>query len=320
MNIDELKIIKASPIHAKEIVNLFQTNHKDGYYNQTFFSENKMCYQLNDINKFCGLVAILPGDKVVGFYGLYFQKYAEMSQNYLANFLVDASYRRYGIGKLLEQYVVEKCNELPGKKVMYTIIHDEKSVDSISLKRSIGFDIWGSRLFFGLKEPGNIGYGHMVLMGATSGFPNNLLSIENVSKVTKDLINQNTSAKRNYIEVSKKEFYCNVEYFENLEHGQIFCNLSYKKSGKDLNEIIKKMKSTHYPYISIRIDAQSHGLHYADHKLIDNDFYPVAFLPYYFYGHDIIEYQYLHKNSIECLSEYLPNKKQIIVCLKDSRN
>lgn len=305
---NEISLRQASIKDACGIAKLFTDNYPNGYHDLAFFSETKLAEKFRDTNKFLGVVA-LSDDFAVGFSGLHINILGETARIYLANFLVDKSMRQNGIGKKIEKFKIELCEKTFKKCVLYTQIHENKSAYTIPLKKSFGYSVWGVRPYFGAMEPGNISKGHLVMMGQAIGFQNTKNSIEKIGQVGETLIKSVRPDSQFIIPQKHAEFYGKADYGENAPHGQVFCQVTYDETGEKIATIIQKIKRDGYPYISFRIDAQSSHMSEADKQLVGNGFYPVAFLPYFLDGRDVIEYQYLENK--DALSDFMPNKAAI---------
>lgn len=310
---NEISLRQASVKDACGIAKLFTDNYPNGYHDSAFFSETKLAEKLTHVDKFLGVVA-LSGDFIAGFSGLHINILGETARIYLANFLVDKNMRQNGIGKKIEKFKIGLCEKTFKKCVLYTQIHENKSAYTIPLKKSFGYSVWGVRPYFGAMEPGNIGKGHLVMMGQAIGFQKEHNNIEQVGNVAENLIKK-VCPERKFITPQENSLFCGkADYGENPPHGQVFCQVTYAEKGENITEIIKKIKRDGYPYISFRIDAQSKSLNGADKELINNGFYPVAFLPYFLDGKDVIEYQYLENK--DALSDFMPNKAILSEFLK----
>ena len=127
-------IRKASVQDAAEICALFTRNFGCGnYYDSRFFNDTAMSEMLADDKTFTGIVST-DGKMLTGFSGLHIQTDQDFSLIYLANFLVDKSCRKQGIGKQLEEESLRLCWILNRNVTVYALIHENKSAHTIRPK------------------------------------------------------------------------------------------------------------------------------------------------------------------------------------------
>ncbi len=333
-------ICKAENQHIPGIIALFKNNYKDGYFNREFDSESELKKLLNS-GLFEALVAVLSNGQVIGFNATYLQKvayakesigilqsiyedmekgvkksYTGINQAYLAHFLVDENYRNYGIGKRLEKERSNICKNLPGKTLVYALSL-ESSKDSVSLKKQLGFNLWGTRTQT-IPAKGDQARGNVLIMGCTYGF-DKVLDINSVSKMTESVIRSSSpSIKRNHTNHKSTIFAGKAEYVFDHILERAICNVTSDQAGDDILPMIDAVKKSPYPYKAIYIPAQIEGLSYVDTVLIKNRFFPVAFLPYFNEGLDIIEYQYLDRELIELAPQALFCQELIKYAIKNN--
>lgn len=232
-----------APEHAKKIVDLFKKSYHNNYLDKRFMDESTLRKLLQDTEHFLGMAIISSQEEIWGFCGAHIKINPGFSQIYLANLVVDKEYRGLGFGKLLESFrLITVTSGKFGKVTLHGLVHQEKAPISLHLKEEAGFTKWGVRLFYGLKEPGNIGQGHLVLFGKIRDLKeyDENMSIEDVQKVTQTVIEKNSSITRRFIRSAGIEFKGKADYIYNPDHGQVYCHVSYDPMGENITGIIKK--------------------------------------------------------------------------------
>lgn len=312
MSIEQISVVQAGPEHAAAIVALFNRNYGGKYWNDDFLSPERLALKLGEKDSYAGFVAYIDSSpastaKAVGFGGFTIAWPSDQLQVYFCNLLVDKDYRKRGVGSKIDEGRISLFEKIHDKVIAYGLVHDIKSPQTIPTKIKRGFAIWGVRLFYGNQEPGNVGAGHLILIGQTRGYGCQK-SIPSVHKATQNLI---TSVDKNcgFTKPTELEFFGIPTYGSNPAHGQQYCFLKYDKNGQALDGFIKKMKSHSVPYNAIKISAQNPALTFADGLLIKNQYLPTAYLPYYSDGEDLLEYQYLPEADV---SDFSPNKTDIL--------
>lgn len=80
----------------------------------------------------------------------------------------------------------------------------------------------------------------------------------------------------------------------------------------DLQTVIDYvLKNKEYPYIALRINTQLLTAK-NEEVLYRNGFYPTSFLAFFDNGEDMLEYQYIIKDKVDKISNFLPNKVEIL--------
>lgn len=120
-----LTITETNLEEAVAIIELFNKNYKNGYYNSNFKSEEKLCNLISKEN-FIGLTVKLEKE-IIGFSGIYICVESNINKIYLAHFLVDENHRYKGIGKIIDRRKEAICEAIYGKSIVYSILGIEFS-------------------------------------------------------------------------------------------------------------------------------------------------------------------------------------------------
>ncbi|WP_455654263.1 GNAT family N-acetyltransferase [Phascolarctobacterium sp.] len=313
---EKIKFLKTEVEDAGEIINLFNKNYKNGYYNKNFQSIAKL-QELIKNKCFIGIKAWREG-KIIGFSGIYIKTDNNINIVYLAHFLVDEEYRNCGIGKSMDHEKNLICESLPGKSVVYSIL-GLGSLSSLKVKEKSGYDFWGVRLFYGEWEPNQDGDGHLIVAGKLIGFDNSVHKFPYLKKATRKLLescNIRTRFSKERPKIAKASLYILDRPYK-VEFGQ--CRFQVreqddliKKTGVCFLEIIEiVLQNRNYPYLVISLCANI-ITEEIETLLYEHNFFPTDFMPFFENGKDVLEYQYLSEDKIDRISDFLPNKQEIL--------
>lgn len=297
-------LTKSVQEEADDIVALFNKNYKDGYYNQNFSSGENL-RKLISQESFIGVTA-KSNHKIVGFSGIYVDKYAELNKIYLANFLVDEDYRGKGLGNLIDEKKVEICNSIAGRSIVYSILA-ETTIASVKIKENYGYKIWGIRLFYGELEPNQTGDGHLLVMGKSIGIEEKMRDLDNLHAMTRAMINLTSTPAQFSSKVAIAHSLFCAYYPSNVDFGQYACIVKQSDYGFPIESIIERVllnKDT-CPYLVIRLDIKDVNPK-VEEAILNAGFFPTSFLPHFDHGADIIEYQYVSPEKISRISKLIP--------------
>lgn len=308
-----LTITETNLEEAVAIIELFNKNYKNGYYNSNFKSEEKLCNLISKEN-FIGLTVKLEKE-IIGFSGIYICVESNINKIYLAHFLVDENHRYKGIGKIIDRRKEAICEAIYGKSIVYSIL-GLSSLASLEVKKTSGYSLWGVRLFYGEWEPNQDNVGHLAVVGKLIRCGDKVHEFPNLNEGTQKLI-KSSGIKCIFKNINRTLKKYVVRYPDDIEFGQYACTIKriddLNKEGEvDLQTVIDYvLKNKEYPYIALRINTQLLTAK-NEEVLYRNGFYPTSFLAFFDNGEDMLEYQYIIKDKVDKISNFLPNKVEIL--------
>lgn len=280
--------------YAKGVISLFINNYKNYHYDN-LIQEEGISNLLNQ-DKFKGIVISAKADnKVIGFAGYYMENNESKIVFKLAHLLVEKEYRGLGIGSILEEKRLERIKNYNISTIIYASCVENPPY-SILLKKNRGFIICGVRVGY---RPGECAYRDnsiiMALKIQEDNYINDLL--EYPLKNTRTLICNSTKAVK-FISGNSE---CNYYYKYVKKKDQILSrceyDIHYDEDGEDIDEIIKRIVSELYEYVSVKFSPKIKGFKYLDDKLQKNNILPMIYLPN---SNDLgsLEYQFFKNKKI----------------------
>lgn len=314
----------------KQINDLFLMNYKDYHY--TKLTNIVGIHKLLSDEAF-NCICICEESKVIGFAGFYEETRNSSSVKLfkLAHLLVDSNNRGRGLGTLLEDNRFLMVNNLKGNKVLYASCV-ENPRNSIYMKLNRGFFVNGFKYHYrnaDMKRGNSI---ILVKSDTVTDAKRVVINIENpISTMTRKLM---TRANPNIEFVSDNNITSNQLDTASSNKGLVDCRengnvgFQYKTSvvnDKFLGRIISRVEAMDLSlsdlaiswtdtfgiipnvgaenYASVIVCPNIGGFSRLDNYLIQNKFYPVAYIPYIndYYGE--LEYQYLPEGVNKILED-----------------
>ena len=281
--------------NIKQIADLFCGNYINYHY-------EKLCNSKGIMNligsKEFNCVCIVDGNKVCGFAGYYIlATNCEAFTYSLAHLLVDINYRGKGYGSFLEDLRLNVIKKKRHSNVIYASCV-EIPFNSIQMKLDRGFKLSGFRYQY---RPNDKQRGNSVVMVDNVNFSKKV-NIEFLTASTKKLINL-VAPDINCVKMKECEDgdlnACVIRNEKEIRTGrEIFYVYSERqccdfRKRISVDKMISDIVKSKMPYKGIRIDASIKGLAMIDELLIQNDFFPLAYIPHFPNGLGLIEYQYL---------------------------